>query len=52
MDSGYLKVVIEEEVSKIMAFFTPDGKQRREVIPMGDLNAAPTFVAITMKLEM
>ena len=52
MDSGYLKVVIEEEVSKIMAFFTPYRNLRWKVMPMGSLNMAPKFVAMMMKLQM
>ena len=35
-----------------MAFSTPDIKRRWKVMPMGDLNAAPTFVEMTMKLQM
>ena len=32
-----------------MKFFTLDGKRWRKVINMGDINANPTFVAMTMK---
>ena len=52
MDSGYLKVVAEEEARKILALFTPDRKRRWKVMPMGDLNMAPAFVAMIMKLQM
>ena len=52
MDSGYWKEVAEEEARKRLAFFTPDRKWRCKVMPMGDLNAAPIFVAIMMTLHM
>ena len=52
MESGYLKVVLEEEAHERLAFFTPDGKRRRKVMTVGDLNAAPKFVAMMMKLQM
>ena len=52
MDSGYWQVVEEEESHKRLSFFTPDGKCRWNVMPMGDLNAAPTFLATMMNLHM
>ena len=52
MYSGYWKVVAEEEARKRMAFFIPDGKRRWKVMHMGDLNSAPTSVAMMMKLQM
>ena len=52
MDNGYWKVVAEEEAHKRLEFFTLDGKRRWEVMPMGDLNAARTLVAMIMKIEM
>ena len=51
MYSGYWKVVAEEEAREICLFFTPDGNQRWKVMPMGDLNVSPTFLATTMKLQ-
>ena len=50
MDSGYWKVVAEEEVRKRLAFFTPDGNWRQKMMPMGSLNVDPTFVVMMMKL--
>ena len=35
-----------------MELFTPDRKRRWKVMPVGDLNVAPTFLAMTMKLQM
>ena len=52
MDSAYWQVVAEDEARKILAFFTPDVNRRWKVMPMGDLNADPTFLAIMMKLHM
>ena len=52
IDSGYWKVVLEEEAFKILALFTPDGNQLWKVIPMGSLNADPTLLAMMMKLQM
>ena len=50
MDSGYWKVVAEKKDHEILEFFTPHGKWRWKVMPMGALNASPTFVALMMKL--
>ena len=52
MDSGYWKVVAEDEARGRLAFFTPDGKWRWKVLPMGSLNSDPTFVAMMMKIQM
>ena len=52
MDSGYWQVVAEEEARERLKLFTPDGKRRWKVITIGELNAAPTFVAMIMKLQM
>ena len=52
MDSGYWKVVVEEEARERLALFTPDGKRWWKVMPMGALNVAPTFVATTMQLRI
>ena len=35
-----------------MELLTPDGKRRLKVMTMGSLNEYPTFVAMTMKLQM
>ena len=37
---------------EILTLFTPYINQRWKVMPMGDLNAARTLVAMIMKLEM
>ena len=50
--SGYQQVVEEEEVCVILTFFSLGVKWRWKVIPMRDLNAALTFVAMTTKLQM
>ena len=47
-----MEVVAEEEARERLAFFTPDGKRRWKVMPMGYLNADPTFLSIMMKLYM
>ena len=52
MESGYWQVVAEEEAHERLKFFTPEGNRRWKVMPMGDLNGSPTFVAMTMKLHM
>ena len=52
MDIGYFQVVSEEEAHERLAFFTPDRKRQWKVMPMGDLNVAPKFVATMMKLYM
>ena len=52
MDIFYCQVVAEEEACERLAFFTPDGKRRWKVMPMGALNLSPTFVAVTTKLQM
>ena len=52
IDSGYLWLVAEEEAQKILYLFTPYGKRRWKVIPMGDLNADQICLAIIVKLQM
>ena len=52
MDSGYWQVLAEDEALKRLAFFTPYGKRQWKVMPMRSLNAAPTFLAIMMKLKI
>ena len=44
--------MIEEYNYKILALFALNGKRQCKVIPMGALNAAPTFVAMMMELKM
>ena len=52
MESGYWQVVAEEEAREILELFTPNRKWWWKVMTMGALNAAPTFVTMTMKLQM
>ena len=52
MDSGYCKVVAEEEAQERLALFTLYRKQQSEAMPMGDIHADPTFLVISMKLQM
>ena len=51
MGSSYWKVVAEEEVRERLLFFIPDGNRQWKVMPIGDLNAAPEFVAMMTKLK-
>ena len=51
MDSGYWQIMAEPEARAKLAFFTPAGKMRWKVMPMGALNSASTFVAMMMKLR-
>ena len=50
--SGYWQVVEEEKAHEILELFTLDGKQKWKAMPTWDLHAAPTFVAMIMKLQM
>ena len=52
MDSEYFQVLVEEDARERLAFFTPYGKWLLEVIPMGALNASPTFLAMMINLKM
>ena len=40
LDSGYWQVVAEKDAREKLAFYTPDGKKRWKVMPMGALNLA------------
>jgi hypothetical protein len=51
LDSGYWQVVVEKEAREKLAFFTPGGKKRRKVMPMGMLNSTPVFVAMMLELQ-
>jgi hypothetical protein len=51
LDSGYWQILAEKEARTRLAFFTPDGKKRWKVMPMGALNSAATFVAMMQKLQ-
>ena len=52
MGSGYWKVLADQEAQERLELFTPDGKRIWKLMPMGDLNTSPTFVAMAMKLQM
>jgi hypothetical protein len=53
MDSGYWQLVAEPAARAKLAFYTPNGKKRWTVMPMGALNSAATFCAMmeTLKQE-
>ena len=46
LDCGYWQVQLEEASRSKTAFFTPDGKLRWTVLPMGFLNSHAIFVAM------
>ena len=52
IDSGNWKVVAEENAREILVLFTPNVKRQWKLMSMGSLNEVPTFVAMTMKLQM
>ena len=52
MNSGYWKVLAEEQACERLVLFIPVGKRCCKVMPMGALNSYPTFLAIKMKLQM
>ena len=51
MGSGHWQLVSENEARERLTLFTPNGKQRWKLMPMGALKAAPTFVAMAMELK-
>jgi hypothetical protein len=51
LDSGYWQIASDMEARARLAFFTPTGKKRWKVMPMGALNSAATFVAMMTKLQ-
>ena len=52
MKSGYWEVVAKDKARGRLAFFVLDVKRLCKVIHMGALNAAPTFVATKMNIQM
>ena len=52
IDSGYWQVVTDEKEREILELFVPDRNRQWKVIPTGELNPAPIFVAMMMKLQM
>jgi hypothetical protein len=51
LDSGYWQIETEESSKAKLAFFTPTGKKRWTVMPMGATNAHPVFVALVSKFK-
>jgi hypothetical protein len=51
LDSGYWQIALEESSRPKTAFFTPYGKKKWTVMPMGCLNAMSIFVAMMMDLQ-
>ena len=51
LDSGYWQIETEPSSKAKLAFFTPNGKKRWTVMPMGATNAHPVFVALISKFK-
>lgn len=51
LDSGYWQISLEKDSRAKTAFFTPNGKKRWTVMPMGSLNAMSIFVAMMTDLQ-
>jgi RNase H-like domain found in reverse transcriptase/Integrase zinc binding domain/Reverse transcriptase (RNA-dependent DNA polymerase) len=51
LDSGYWQISLEPTSRSKTAFFTPSGKKRWTVMPMGSLNAMSIFVAMMTDLQ-
>ena len=51
LDSGYWQILVESSSKAKLAFFTPTGKKRFLVMPMGATNAHPVFVALVSKFK-
>ena len=51
LDSGYWQIKVEASSKAKLAFFTPTGKKRFTVMPMGATNAHPVFVALVSKFK-
>jgi hypothetical protein len=51
LDSGYWQIEAEPSSRAKLAFFTPTGKKRWTVMPMGATNAHPVFVALVTKFK-
>ena len=51
LDSGYWQINTEKSSRPKLAFFTPEGKKRWTVMPMGATNAHPVFVALISKFK-
>ena len=51
LDAGYWQVKLEEESRAKLAFFTPNGKKRWTVMPMGFANSHAIFVAMMTVMQ-
>ena len=51
LDSGFWQILVEPASRPKLAFFTPIGKKRWTVMPMGALNSSSIFVAMTTELQ-
>ena len=51
LDCGYWQVALEKKSRAKTAFFTPDGKRRWRVMPMGFLNSHAIFVSMMADLK-
>ena len=51
-DSGYWQIFLELLSRSKLAFFTPTGKKRWTVMPMGALNSSSIFVAMAADFKM
>jgi RNase H-like domain found in reverse transcriptase/Integrase zinc binding domain/Reverse transcriptase (RNA-dependent DNA polymerase) len=52
LDSGYWQIEAEPASRSKLAFFTPNGKKRWTVMPMGATNAHPVFVAFVSRMKI
>ena len=50
-DSGFWQMLLEKLSRPKLAFFTPNGKKRWTVMPMGALNSSSIFVAMAADLQ-
>jgi hypothetical protein len=51
LDAGYWQMKLRESSRAKTAFYTPRGKKRWRVTPMGATNAHPAFVVMAMRME-
>jgi hypothetical protein len=51
LDAGYWQMKLRDSSRSKTAFYTPRGKKRWQVTPMGATNANPAFAAMAMRME-
>ena len=51
MDSGYWQIAVNEQSRAKLSFYTPEGKKRFTVMPMGATNASAVFTAMMHKFR-